>query len=399
MQERPASPQEEVKAQDEEAAVLAQEEAAAMLLPVSEIDGFWLQKRLGECYQEPEEVMRMEAKVLEILGDEDQALHQCESALALLFEFEHDELLKQLLHNRHAVFYGVSLAQAQGEAVQRLQERMRSSPSSAVQRLYSTLYGDALPSGVAVQADAKHTGGEGDELAGIRKEILDLETFAQGSVAPEKVKLHTQPIYKKRQGYEQVEIEAAKPTPLAKGEKLIQVSELPEWVQPVFPFEALNRIQSVVYPAAFQTDESLLICAPTSAGKTNIALLSLLRLLSLHRLANGDFETDKFKAVFIAPMKALVAETVGNLRGRFSGDTHFSELKVRELTGDMQLSKEQIEDTQVIVTTPEKWDIVTRKAGEKAFLEKVQLLIVDEVHMLHDERGPVLEAVLARILR
>lgn len=152
----------------------------------------------------------------------------------------------------------------------------------------------------------------------------------------------------------------------------------------------------------------MLICAPTSAGKTNIALLAILHLLEKYRVEDGSalgchFDVDKFKVVFIAPMKALVAETVGNLRGRFNavlgGQKLDYGIKVRELTGDMQLSKDQIEETQIIVTTPEKWDIVTRKAGERAFLEKVQLMIIDEVHMLHDERGPVLEALLARVLR
>ena len=36
-------------------------------------------------------------------------------------------------------------------------------------------------------------------------------------------------------------------------------------------------------------------------------------------------------------------------------------LAVRELTGDMQLTKREMEDTQMLVTTPEKWDVVTRK--------------------------------------
>ncbi len=50
----------------------------------------------------------------------------------------------------------------------------------------------------------------------------------------------------------------------------------------------------------------------------------------------------------------------------------------------MQLSKEQIKDTQVIVSTPEKWDIITRKSGEKTYTEIVKLLIIDEIHLLHD---------------
>ncbi len=36
-------------------------------------------------------------------------------------------------------------------------------------------------------------------------------------------------------------------------------------------------------------------------------------------------------------------------------------LVVRELTGDMQLSKKELSETQMIVTTPEKWDVITRK--------------------------------------
>ena len=51
------------------------------------------------------------------------------------------------------------------------------------------------------------------------------------------------------------------------------------------------------------------------------------------------------------------------------------------------------------MTTPEKWDIVTRKAGDRAYTQLVRLIIIDEVHMLHDSRGPVLEAIVARTVR
>lgn len=39
----------------------------------------------------------------------------------------------------------------------------------------------------------------------------------------------------------------------------------------------LNRIQSIVFDAAYNTNENLLISAPTGAGKTNIAMLTILR--------------------------------------------------------------------------------------------------------------------------
>jgi len=72
---------------------------------------------------------------------------------------------------------------------------------------------------------------------------------------------------------------------------------------------------------------------------------------------------------------------------------------VNELTGDHQLNKEQIAGTQVIVCTPEKWDIITRKSGERTYTQLVSLVIIDEIHLLHDDRGPVLEAIVARTIR
>lgn len=53
----------------------------------------------------------------------------------------------------------------------------------------------------------------------------------------------------------------------------------------------------------------------------------------------------------------------------------------------------------MIVTTPEKWDIITRKAGDRAYTQLVRLMIIDEIHLLHDDRGPVLESVVARTIR
>ena len=71
-------------------------------------------------------------------------------------------------------------------------------------------------------------------------------------------------------------------------------------------------------------------------------------------------------------------------------------MKVSELTGDHQLTREQIDSSHVIVCTPEKWDIITRKGGDKTFINLVRLVIIDEIHLLHDERGPVLEVLVAR---
>lgn len=53
-----------------------------------------------------------------------------------------------------------------------------------------------------------------------------------------------------------------------------------------------------------------------------------------------------------------------------------------ELTGDHQLTREQIHATQVIVCTPEKWDIITRKGGEKTFTQLVRLMIIVSIDVM-----------------
>lgn len=65
----------------------------------------------------------------------------------------------------------------------------------------------------------------------------------------------------------------------------------------------------------------------------------------------------------------------------------------------MQLTKREMEETQMIVTTPEKWDVITRKGADAAVAALVRLLIIDEVHLLNDERGPVIETLIARTQR
>lgn len=93
-----------------------------------------------------------------------------------------------------------------------------------------------------------------------------------------------------------------------KEEKLIDIESLPSWMQPVFTgIKKLNTIQSRVHDHTLNSDKNMLVCAPTSAGKTNIALMSILRVVSHYINKNGGIDTSKFKIVYIAPMKALVS--------------------------------------------------------------------------------------------
>ncbi|KAF9426913.1 hypothetical protein BGZ94_005813 [Podila epigama] len=206
--------------------------------------------------------------------------------------------------------------------------------------------------------------------------------------------------------YEEVTIPITKQAPRRAGEKVITLAEMDTLCSTTFKaYTSLNRIQSIVYPVAYGSNENILMCAPTGAGKTDVSLLTILRTLYQHCTPTPQQGIDPkeyvvakndFKIVFVAPMKALAAEIVR----KFSSRLKWLGIEVRELTGDMQLTKAEIAKTQIIVTTPEKWDVVTRKStGDVELAQKVRLLIIDEVHLLHDERGAVLESIIARTLR
>ena len=123
-------------------------------------------------------------------------------------------------------------------------------------------------------------------------------------------------------------------------------------------------------------------------------MITVLREIGQH-IQHGVVQKSAFKIIYIAPMKALAAEMTTTFSKRLAP----LGLTVKEWTGDMQLNKKELAETQMIISTPEKWDVITRKGGEIDIASLVKLLIIDEVHLLNDSRGPVIETIVARTLR
>lgn len=58
-----------------------------------------------------------------------------------------------------------------------------------------------------------------------------------------------------------------------------------------------------------------------------------------------------------------------------------------------------LQSADILITTPEKWDGISRawKSTSRAYVKQVGLVIIDEIHLLGEERGPVLEVIVSRM--
>jgi len=139
--------------------------------------------------------------------------------------------------------------------------------------------------------------------------------------------------------------------------EFVPITKLEQMHQSAFSHESLNVIQSIVFETVYNTSENMLVCAPTGAGKTDIGILAIIKALP-------------GKVVYIAPMKALAAEITEKFRKRIKN------YKVREWTGDMQLTPQEVHEADVLLMTPEKFDVVTRRA-------EADLLHVNSLYSAH----------------
>ncbi|RFU32041.1 hypothetical protein B7463_g4318, partial [Scytalidium lignicola] len=393
-------------------------------IPAREIDAYWLQRQIGLIYSDPHIQQVKTQQALQILSGgsdeengEEKPLREIENELMELFDYEHHELVQKLVSNRDKVVWLTRLARAEDSEARGVIEReiaseglrwildelaggVQTGLDSKKRKLEIKMDIDVPASFAngATKAEAKQDGGL---VGGLQpRKVINLENlvFEQGNhlMTNPKVKLPEGSTKRTFKGYEEIHVPAPKKRN-EPGDRDIPVTEMPEWAR--VPFSSatkLNKIQSKCFPQAFNDDGNMLICAPTGSGKTNVGMLTILREIGKNRNPEtGEINLDAFKIVYIAPLKALVQEQVGNFGARLKPYG----IQVSELTGDRQLTKQQIADTQIIVTTPEKWDVITRKATDLSYTNLVRLIIIDEIHLLHDDRGPVLESIVSRTIR
>ena len=68
-----------------------------------------------------------------------------------------------------------------------------------------------------------------------------------------------------------------------------------------------------------------------------------------------------------------------------------------ELTGDSLPTIQEVKEADIIITTPEKFDGISRNWQTRKFVQQVSLVIMDEIHLLASDRGPILEMIVSRM--
>ena len=145
-------------------------------------------------------------------------------------------------------------------------------------------------------------------------------------------------------------------------------------------------------------DRSVVVSLPTSSGKTFIAEFRILQALN-------QFEDEGGWVAYLVPTRALVNQLTTRLRRDYSYLGTVVEkvspaLEVDGLEAGLLTELDQSRQFRILVTTPEKLDLMLRGGWENKIERPLTLVVVDEAHGLaFENRGLKLELLLATINR
>lgn len=170
-----------------------------------------------------------------------------------------------------------------------------------------------------------------------------------------------------------------------------------EWLQMRWLFIASllkrNKAEIDLWPSqmegarrAVNDWDDLVVSLPTSAGKTRIAELCILRCLAIGK-----------RVLFITPLRALSAQTEVSLRKTFL-PLGKSVSSLYGSIGTSNFEQDMIRSQDIVVGTPEKLDFALR--NNPSLIDDVGLVVLDEGHMIGlNEREISYEVQIQRLLK
>jgi ATP-dependent helicase Lhr and Lhr-like helicase len=142
-------------------------------------------------------------------------------------------------------------------------------------------------------------------------------------------------------------------------------------------------------------EKNILLIAPTGTGKTEAVLLPVLSKIVIQK----DVKQNGIQIIYVTPLKALNRDMIKRLRV-WSEKLDIS-MDIRHGDTEMRIRRKQAKTPpQILVTTPETLQAILPGSQMRKHLEKVQFVIVDEIHELaSNKRGSQLSLGLERLER
>jgi ATP-dependent Lhr-like helicase len=151
--------------------------------------------------------------------------------------------------------------------------------------------------------------------------------------------------------------------------------------------------------ARAQAGRSVLLIAPTGAGKTLAGFLPALTDLAMRPRRRPGEARRGIHTLYISPLKALAVDIERNL-GKPVGEIGLS-VTMETRTGDTPAHKRQrqkLNPPDILLTTPEQLALLLASGGADRFFSGLRYIVLDELHSLvTSKRGHLLSLGLARL--
>ncbi len=156
-----------------------------------------------------------------------------------------------------------------------------------------------------------------------------------------------------------------------------------------YGIDRLNELQKKAY-SEIKSGKNCLIVAPTGSGKTEAAVIPLIEKI-LEKSHPG------IALLYITPLRALNRDMLRRIE-QIASELGISIAVRHGDTGEGERRRQSLKPPQILITTPETFQLLFLGKNLRKALKNVKFVVVDEVHEFADsERGVQLSVALERL--